>query len=410
MNIVFLTREYPPELHGGIGTYTYVMAQALASAGHNVHVIAWTSELPRTTSDGVVQVHWIRPHLVKVLCQRPLRWLHLYDYFRATGDWIGWAFAAYQQVAEINGETGVDIVEAPDNAAGGYICSFLRDIPLVVKLHSPRTITYEETGHKLVKDDWLGLRFEKWTAHRAALIASPSQALADLLTRRWNLNRRKIRVIPYGIDSERFTPSATISDSQSMRVLYTGSLGHSKGTRVLLDAFASVLRSVPQAELVLVGHMRGDLDIEEPTYADYVLKRWGQGVASRVQFAGRVPREALVPEYRAAALTVVPSVGFENFPNTCLEAMACARPVVGSNSGGIPEMIEDGVTGLIVPAGDANALAEAIIELLQDPARAESMGRAGRERVERLYAQSKIVEETISAYQEAISRKRGEAR
>jgi glycosyltransferase involved in cell wall biosynthesis len=190
-------------------------------------------------------------------------------------------------------------------------------------------------------------------------------------------------------------------------VLYVGSLGKTKGTRVLLDAFSLLLAVVPAARLRLIGHLRNDRDIDEPTYQDYVLHKLGPQVAGRVEFAGRLPHEQLVHEYQACAVSTVPSVLFDNHPNTCLEAMACGRPVVGSDSGGIPEIIQDWVTGRIVPAGDSEALAEALVELLLDRARAEQMGMAGRRRVERQYARSVIIRRQLQVYQEATERYHG---
>lgn len=406
MNIVFLSREYPPALHGGIGTYTYVTAPALAKAGHQVDVIAWTEGEERVVQEGPVRVHWIRSHLVRPLCQRPLRWLRLYHRFPVVGEWLGWSYAAYRRVRELHRQKPVDVIEAHENAAPGYASSFSRRIPLAVKFHLPRCIGYEQRGEELREDVRLGFQFEKWAAKRATLMTSPSRALAGLLSQRWGFDPGQVTIVPYAVDEGWFRPSGNpgCGLGQDPVVLYVGSLGKTKGTRVLLDAFARLLAVVPTARLRLIGHLRSDRDIDEPTYQDYILHRLGLHVAARVEFVGRLGHRQLVHEYQACAISTVPSVLFDNHPNTCLEAMACGRPVVGSDSGGIPEIIQDRVTGLIVPAGDPEALADALAKLLLDRPRAEQMGVAGRRRVEDTYARSVVMSRQVEAYLEARRR------
>lgn len=408
MNIVFLSREYPPELHGGIGAYTHIMAQALVEAGHGVDVIAGTEGDERVEMDGVVTVHRIRPYLVKPLCQRPLRWLRLYDHFPAVGDWIGWSYAAYRKVRELLRHKRIDVIEAPDNTAQGYMISFLDQIPLIVKCHNPRSVTYEQIGHKLWKDEWLGLRFERWSAARATLITSPSRSLAGLLIDKWRLRSEKVHIIPNPIDETRFTPpSPDVSTEQDeLTVLYVGSLGRTKGTRVLLDAMPQVLAQIPNAKLRLIGGTRSDRDIEDAGYEEYVARCWGAAVASRIEFVGRMHRDALIKEYQRSAIVVVPSVLFDNFPTVCLEAMSCGRPVVGTHVGGIPEIVADGVTGILVPRNNPSALADALVTLLANPTLRYAMGVAARQRVETHFAQAVIVQKTLAVYDLARRRVR----
>jgi glycosyltransferase involved in cell wall biosynthesis len=237
-------------------------------------------------------------------------------------------------------------------------------------------------------------------------MTSPSRALVELLSRRWGFDAGLAQIVPYSVDESWFRPPANPGSGphQQPVILCVGSLGKTKGTRVLLDAFARVHAAVPAARLRLIGHLRNDRDIDEPTYQDYVSRQLGPGVAARVEFAGRLPHRQLLHEYQACAVATVPSVLFDNHPNTCLEAMACGRPVVGSDSGGIPEMVHDGVTGRIVPAGDSAALAAALVELLLDRPRAEQMGLAGRRRVEERYARPVIVQRQIKAYLQATER------
>ena len=407
MHIVFLSREYPPALHGGIGTYTYEMAHALSNAGCNVKVISWTDAEETIEQDESVEVHRVRPYLVKPFCRRPLKWLHLYDIFPATGDWVGWSYAASQRVKRLSLSTPVDVVEAPDNAAEGYMATFLPDTATVVKFHYPRSLNYKDVGKKLWRDEWLALKFERLAAIRATQLSSPSKALAVLLGKSWGFDAKQVKVVPYPIDSERFSPSQNAREqaNKSRVILYVGSLGKSKGTRVLIDAIGEVLGLFPDVKLRLIGHQRNDLDIPDKNYKDYVERTLDAHLSARIEFVGRVDRASLIREYQGCYLTVVPSTWFENFPNTCLEAMACGRPVIGSSTGGIPEIIRDKETGLLVPKGDVKALTRALIQLLSNERQAEELGAAGRKRVELNFARPIIVEQTLNMYRDAYAAK-----
>jgi glycosyltransferase involved in cell wall biosynthesis len=99
---------------------------------------------------------------------------------------------------------------------------------------------------------------------------------------------------------------------------------------------------------------------------------------------------------------VLPSLEFESLPYVVLEAMGAAKPIVGTRVGGIPEEIVHGVTGIVVPPGDAQALSHAIVDLLQNPAKAKSMGKAGQKRLEMAFSTNKFIKETTKIYEEFI--------
>jgi glycosyltransferase involved in cell wall biosynthesis len=123
------------------------------------------------------------------------------------------------------------------------------------------------------------------------------------------------------------------------------------------------------------------------------------GIASDVHFLGWVPNSALPEYYRAAALSVVPSLE-EGFGIPAAEAMGCEVPVVASDAGGLPEVVEHGVTGLIVPRGDSRALAQAIGSLLENPELRRRMGAAGRERALRLFDWDRTAAQLEELYRE----------
>jgi mannosyltransferase len=194
--------------------------------------------------------------------------------------------------------------------------------------------------------------------------------------------RERAHLVPHGVDVEAFRPAAPEEKAALRRSLglppgrlavYTGRLLSGKGLETLLEAFASVAAARPDVHLVLVGSGAGQsLSVEDE------LRRRAEAppLAGRVVFAGRVD---LVRDWVAASdLFVFPSV-FEGLGISLVEALACGLPAVGSRTGGIVDVIEHERSGLLVPPGDAAALAAALVRLLEDAEARAAMGRCGRE-------------------------------
>ncbi len=173
-------------------------------------------------------------------------------------------------------------------------------------------------------------------------------------------------------------------------------LNPQKGHTYLLTAFAKVIEALPEARLLVVGdgHLRGDLEKQTEELR----------ITHRVIFTGwrnDIPR--LIADLN---LLILPSL-WEGFGLVLLEAMMMGKPIVASGVSAIPEIVVDGVTGLLVPPRDPEALAEAIIALLQNRERAEAMGRAGRARVERYFSLERMVQQTEALYEELVREKMG---
>lgn len=141
--------------------------------------------------------------------------------------------------------------------------------------------------------------------------------------------------------------------------LYVGRLEHVKGVEVLLRALPKIVAEVPSLQLKIAGD-GPDRARLEALAAQLNMTEW-------VTFCGWLKGKDVLEAYKNAKIQVIPSVWPENLPTVAIEALAVGRPIVGSRVGGIPELIQDGVTGNIVEPGDSDALAKAIIALLKDP-------------------------------------------
>jgi glycosyltransferase involved in cell wall biosynthesis len=197
---------------------------------------------------------------------------------------------------------------------------------------------------------------------------------------RWVPGRRIIQ-FPTWTDIEVFLKAGVekrADDNQD--ILYTGVLIPRKGVHHLINAFAGVAQDFLQARLLLVG------DEENKTYAAELKEQVKRlGVDERVQFIGAMPQAELAAWMRRASVFVLPSVS-EGLGRVVVEAMAAGTPVIGSNVGGIPDMVQDGVTGFLVPCGDEKFLAEKIRWVLENPDKTREMGHCARAFAERFFS------------------------
>ena len=215
-----------------------------------------------------------------------------------------------------------------------------------------------------------------------------SQGLAQYLAETEGFAEEDFEIVHYGISAD---GDATAYEGSEPRLLCIGRLIPIKGHLVLLRALAQARARVPGVALDVAG--RGPL---EPALKAYAREL---GVEEAVRFLGFVS-----PVRRAiedAAVVVVPSLG-EGFGMVALEAMERARPVIASAVGGLPEIVASGETGLVVPSADADALADAIVELAGDLRRAAEMGAAGRMRALSEFTPERCVERVEQLYARAL--------
>jgi glycosyltransferase involved in cell wall biosynthesis len=216
-----------------------------------------------------------------------------------------------------------------------------------------------------------------------------SRGLARYLEDVEGFDRESFEIVHYGIEPD---GEPKPYDEPAPRLLCVGRLIPIKGHIVLLRAFAEARKRLPGLELEIAG--RGPL---EPA-----LKALGVelGIQDSVRFLGHVsPIQSAIER---AAVVVVPSMG-EGFGMVALEAMERARPVIAANIGGLGELVRDGETGILVPAGEAEPLAEAIVRVAGDLELARAMGDAGRRRALSRFLQSACTERTELLYEDALA-------
>jgi glycosyltransferase involved in cell wall biosynthesis len=230
-----------------------------------------------------------------------------------------------------------------------------------------------------------------------AVVATSSAEMADLAS--LGVHRSSIRVVPWGVDTDLFTPEGPVAQRNGRpRLLTAADLTQRKPLETLLRA----LTRVPRAELLVVG---GPAEAELPAHANYVkMTKFAAtlGITDRVIFTGKVEYAAMPPLLRSADL-VVSTCKYEPAGTTSLQAMACGTPVIAPPVGGHVDAVVDGTTGIIIQPDRPALLAQRIRQLLAHPMLIEAYGVAAADRVRSRYGWERIAGETIAVYDRVMA-------
>jgi D-inositol-3-phosphate glycosyltransferase len=344
---------------GGMNVYVRALSERLADRGVALDVFT------RCSGRGVPQVEEVSP-LVRVIQVQagpcaPVGKEHLPPLLT---EFAGGVMGA--------GEARYDLVHSHYWLSGSAGRSVKRawDVPLVASFHTLGKVkNLADLGEPEPPRRVGG---ERAVVRAADLILAPTPAEAAHLVHLYGARPERIRVVPPGVDLDRFRPRATLQAWRALGldglrvILFVGRLQRLKGPDVAIRAFAEAARRRPdlldQSVLVLVGGPSGPGD---PVAEMGRLRRLAAraGVADRVRFLEPVPHHQLPSLYAAADAVLVPSRS-ESFGMVALEAQACGVPVLASAVGGLPYVVADGETGLLVPPGDHAALADRLVRLL----------------------------------------------
>jgi glycosyltransferase involved in cell wall biosynthesis len=375
---------YLSSFGGGLETNVRVLSSALIQAGHRVSILYLHSGT--------------EPHInghdqngLSVYYAEYGDWHYYFNRltFGMTGlSLVVRAFesarACADKVREIHRRTPIDLVEVPEIALPLQTLP----VPYVVRLHSQNWLWRMQCNEPGVRSDSIEKRLEGATLRRASAITAPSRIASEYIRHECGLDDRPIQIISYPVDTEKFKPAP--KDQTHEMVLFVGRVEKRKGADVLLRAIPRVVAKHPDCEFLFVGQVSDEL-------VEMVKKAPGA-----VRFLSFKPRHELIELYQQASICVVPSL-WDNSPNVVYESMACGTPVVASSVGGIPELIEQGLTGTLVPRQDEDALGDAINSLLDSPGNRSRMGARCREKAISEWTVNAILERTLQVYRSALA-------
>jgi len=374
---------------GGQGVYMRHFSRALVDLGHKVDVISGPPYPHLDPRVGLIKLPSLdlyaqaRPllGLPKERWKNPVDWI---EYIIHTSGGFPEIYTFGRRLADYMKDRVHEYDLVHDNQT---ICPGLLDLqrmglPVVSIIHHPITM---DRKLAIAAQTNLFYKFLSWRWHRFVnmqirvarqlpnIIAVSRSTHRDLMAQ-FGVKPEQMEIIFEGIDCETFRPMPEITRLPN-RLMATASADVAlKGLVYLVQAYAILLKQFPDLELVVVGKLRSG-----PT--ERLLDKLG--IKSKVRFVSGVTDDEIRRLYAETTVAVSPSL-YEGFGFPAGEAMACGVPLVATTGGALPEVVGD--AGAIVPAGDANALADAIAGLLRDPARREMLGPLGRERIVREFS------------------------
>jgi len=391
---------------GGQGVYTRHLAKELTELGHEITVLSGPPYPDLVHPEQLEEV----PGLDLYRASNPFRvpWPHeLRDtvdlrelgIMCAAGYPEPWGFSMRARRLLQGRRHEFDLVHDNQCLGAGLVDMIERDgWPVLATLHHPITVDRDlDLAH--TSNPWRRFTLRRWyaflrmqtrVARRIPRVLTVSESSRGDIVEQMGVPAENLHVVPVGMDPEVFGPRPAVRRVRG-RLMTTASADMPlKGLAPLLEALAKVRTERDDAHLVVIGKPKPKSRI--PALIDRL------GLAEHVEFVKGVTTERIVELYAEAEVACVPSL-YEGFSLPAVEAMACGVPVVGTTGGAVPEVIgRDGETGIVVPAGDPDALAQGILRALADPELRARLGAAGRARALANFTWRRTAEGTAEHY------------
>lgn len=357
LNILLWSEFYPP-YRGGIENWTARLALAMADRGHRIAVVTSHYDLPLADvelADGIA--------------------IHRFQFHAALADSDLRTIAKILSgVAKLKRTLCPDLVHLQLQAPSAF---FHMQTTAAWNCPTLSTVHGEFKDCRAGADTLLGTVFD-----RSAWVAAVSHAVLDDLRHVAPGTIPKSSCIYNGAELLPAAPQP--SQNGGITILCGGRLVKEKGLDLLLSAFQQVAESTPAAKLVISG--------DGPERASLELQAEALGISRLVRFLGWIPEESLRRQMELATMVVLPSRWREGFGLYALEAMLAGTPVIAARVGALPEVIQDGVTGLIVPREDSAALRDAILKLVHNPALRMQFGAAAKQDAEARFSLDSMID------------------
>ncbi|MFA6079242.1 MAG: glycosyltransferase family 4 protein [Candidatus Omnitrophota bacterium] len=395
MRIVLVTTEYVTEeanFDGGLANYTHRAALSLRLSGHEPIVVVASSRREVLMHCG------IEVHRVPVIWYNPF--FHYFCFFLGT-DWILVSYALNREIRAIHRKQRVDVIQY--SSLGATALFRVSDIPAVARLSSYQKLADEaHEFDRILKVLVLKGRqyLERAALRRVDAVFGPSRIVGEAVARDMGIEVELIE--------SPFLPDATAMDDAVYReialelkdrkyLLFFGSIGLLKGAKIIGDMIYGLFERYPDLCFVFVGK---DLGLKGCSSIEYLRKQAGK-YYERVIYRDKLRHDLLYPIIEHARLVVLPS-RFDNFPNTCIEAMAFKKIVIGTRGTSFEELITDAVNGFLCARDSPESLLEVIDSAMRLPsAQCREMGEKAYQRTVKLSPEI-IVNKLLSIYTRAI--------
>jgi glycogen synthase len=403
LNIALLSFEYPPETgFGGIGTYTWYQARALAKLGNNVHVFAGATEPTqlRTEEHDGVRVYRFRSNgllmrSIYLLQKRRLYW---------TKNRIENALSMYHVFKTLRRKNKYDLIEMPECGAEGFLINNLTRTKTIIKLHSPSKLIMPYYNHyDLRPADILLCSFVEQIAMRgASAFSSCSRFLAEEANKKLGI-QKPIRVIPNGIDLNLFDKTDQVDirrkfdlPRDQLMIFFSGRMEQRKGIHLCKEIAASILE---RYEVAFVFAGQDLFNYMSHTLLPYLQTKKLKG---SVHYLGNLNLTDVRSCLHQTDIFLLPSL-WENCPYSCLEAMAAGCAIVSTDQGGMPELIRNDENGMLAHSEDVVSYIMCLEQLINSNPLRKRLGNAARRTIEESFTDVYIARKSTDYYLECLS-------
>lgn len=377
MNILFLCDEYPPGRHGGIGTVVQTLAREMVRQGHRVVVAGfydWSYGGEDEFTDEGVRVYRFRRKLAARFFENPFSFpVRVVNKLLKVSGIFEWdikkSLERYRLfIEQLIKENNIEIIEMPDYTdymrfCNRYVAFPKFSVPVVVKLHGSLTHIAKGNNVTLPKRIW---HMEHDILEQADAVCSVSKYAAAMAVENFDY-KKEITTLYNGIDTSFAVTGVSKHDGLAV---FTGSLSVNKGIYQLMQAWNKVIDAVPQARLYVYG--KGPVE--------KIKTLLSQQAKDTVDFKGHVPRQELSHVLATANLAVFPSYA-ENFAMAPMEAMLNNTAIVYTKRTSGPELIDDGINGLLADPDNVQELADKMIYLLTNKEECKKIAENGRRKI-----------------------------
>ena len=389
---------------GGQGVYMRYLSKGLVDAGHHVDVISgppYPHLDPRVRLIELPSLDLFENGLTSLRPRHLRSMTNIIEWVSKLTGGFAEPYTFGRRAVKYLREHGsdYDLIHDNQSLSWGMLELQRMGLPLVTTVHHPITSDLR-IALNAARNAWERLLIRRWHAFlnmqkkvvkQLHNVVTVSDCSRQDIARDFGIQPAGISLVYNGIDTEVFRPVEGV-ERRPLRLMATCSADAPlKGTRYLLRAYAKLLQTYPELELVLVSKPLPGGKTEK------LVKKLG--LEDKIQFVSGISTEQMVKFYAEASVAVVPSV-YEGFGLPAGEAMACGVPVVSTDGGALPEVVGD--AGVIVPAKNVDAMASAIDELLRDPARRIALGQAGRQRILEKFCWQVCAREMSEYYREVL--------
>ena len=401
MNILYLCDEYPPGRHGGIGTMVQIVAREMVKNGHKVIVAGfydWGYGGQDSFEDEGVNVHRFRRGLSSSMLVKqdalPVR--AIYKLFKISGIWqrdIERSLLKYKFfIEQIIQEHNIDLIEMPDyndymRFCNSYVHFPKFSKPVIVKMHGCMTYITKENGQAVPQHI---CQMEHDVLEQADALCSVSKYNA-VKTAEYLDCKKEITVLHNGIH----IPPLPQVTKEKNTVIFTGALSENKGIYQLIKAWNIVNTKLPEAKLLIFG--KGPVEKISPLVA--------ANARNSVQFHSHVKRDELFSWLAGANVGVFPSYA-ETFGLAPIEAMMCGTATIFTKRTSGPEIIDNGINGILVDPANPEEIADKIIYLLTNEKDRAAIAAAGQQKVLSEFDIRVLIKKYISYYNDLVSNNR----